>query len=171
MAEPKQGDKVEWNTSQAGTTGIVEEKLTSDTKIKGQRIKASKDDPKFKVRSDKTGAEAAHKPDALKPKGLGSRQPPGRRPRPPRPQNARRPNPGCWGRPEREGNRRPDEVLAAVHSLSPGRRPHEVLAGVRRLPPGTARAAESVAAGPRARAVRRPGRGRGRGRRWSRGGR
>ena len=47
----------------------MEEKLTADTKIKGQRIKASKDDPRFKVKSDKTGAEAAHKADALERKG------------------------------------------------------------------------------------------------------
>jgi Hypervirulence associated proteins TUDOR domain len=68
VAEPKQGDKVEWNTSQGRTTGKVVSKLTSDTQIKGQKIKASKDDPKLKVRSDKTGAEAAHKPGSLKEK-------------------------------------------------------------------------------------------------------
>jgi hypothetical protein len=68
MAEPSKGDKVEWNTSQGRTSGTVEEKLTSETRIKGQRIKASKDDPKFKVRGDKTGAVAAHKADALEPK-------------------------------------------------------------------------------------------------------
>jgi Hypervirulence associated proteins TUDOR domain len=66
VAEPSKGDKVAWNTSQGRTTGTVEEKLTSDTRIKGQEIKASEDDPKFKVRSDKTGAEAAHKAEALR---------------------------------------------------------------------------------------------------------
>ena len=67
----KKGDHVEWNTSQGKTTGRVEKKLTSATKIKGHEVKASKDNPEFLVKSDKTGAEAAHKPGALqkKPKG------------------------------------------------------------------------------------------------------
>jgi DUF2945 family protein len=62
----KKGDKVEWNTSQGATKGVVEEKLTSATEIKGHEVKASEDNPKFRVRSEKTGAEAAHKPDALR---------------------------------------------------------------------------------------------------------
>jgi hypothetical protein len=62
----KQGDKVEWKTSQGRTQGTVEKKQTSETKIKGHEVKASKDDPQYIVRSDKTGAKAAHKPEALK---------------------------------------------------------------------------------------------------------
>ena len=61
----KKGDKVEWNTSQGKTHGTVEKKLTSDTKIKSHEVKASKDDPQFLVKSEKSGNEAAHKPDAL----------------------------------------------------------------------------------------------------------
>jgi len=64
----KKGDKVEWNTSQGKTEGKVVKKQTSDTKIEGHKVKASKDDPQFIVESDKTGAKAAHKPDALKTK-------------------------------------------------------------------------------------------------------
>jgi len=60
------GDHVEWNTSQGKTTGRVEKKLTSPTKIKSHEVKASKDNPEYLVKSDKTGAEAAHKPSALK---------------------------------------------------------------------------------------------------------
>ncbi len=62
----KAGDKVAWGTSQGETHGVVEKKQTTDTKIKSQTIKASKDDPQYIVKSDKTGAKAAHKPDALK---------------------------------------------------------------------------------------------------------
>ncbi len=61
----KKGDKVEWNTSQGKTQGTVEKKLTSDTKIKSHEVKASKDDPQFLVKSEKSGSKAAHKPDAL----------------------------------------------------------------------------------------------------------
>lgn len=61
----KKGDKVEWNTPQGKTQGKVEKKLTSDTKIKSHDVRASKDDPQYLVKSDKSGNEAAHKPDAL----------------------------------------------------------------------------------------------------------
>ena len=70
MAEKnlRKGDAVEWNTSQGTTSGTVKKKLTSPTKIKGHDVKASKDNPEYLVESDKTGAEAAHKPGALKKK-------------------------------------------------------------------------------------------------------
>ena len=64
-AEFKQGDKVRWNTSQGKTHGKVKKKLTSDCNVEGTRIKASKDDPRYLVVSDKSGKEAAHKPEAL----------------------------------------------------------------------------------------------------------
>ena len=62
----KAGDKVEWNTSGGKTHGTVEKKLTSTTKIKGHTAKATKEDPQYLVKSAKSGAEAAHKPDELK---------------------------------------------------------------------------------------------------------
>lgn len=64
----KKGDHVEWSTSQGKTQGTVEKKQTTATKIKGHEVKASKDDPQFIVKSDKTGAKAAHKPESLKKK-------------------------------------------------------------------------------------------------------
>lgn len=67
MAEEfKKGDKVEWKTSQGKTTGEVKKKLTSPIDIKGHHVAASEDNPEYLVESDKTGKEAAHKPDALK---------------------------------------------------------------------------------------------------------
>lgn len=64
--EFKKGDKVEWATSQGKTHGTVEKKQTTETHIKGHKVAASKDNPEYIVKSDKTGARAAHKPDALK---------------------------------------------------------------------------------------------------------
>ncbi len=67
MAElPKKGDKVSWKTPQGETHGTVEKIVTSDTEIKGHKAKATKDDPEVLVKSDKSGKEAIHKPDALK---------------------------------------------------------------------------------------------------------
>jgi Hypervirulence associated proteins TUDOR domain len=63
--ELKQGDKVEWNTPQGKTRGKVKKKLTSATEVGGQKIKASEDDPRYLVESEKSGKESAHKPDTL----------------------------------------------------------------------------------------------------------
>jgi hypothetical protein len=61
----KPGDKVTWRTSRGETKGTVEQKVTSSTKVKGHTATATEADPEYKVRSDKTGAEAVHKPDSL----------------------------------------------------------------------------------------------------------
>jgi hypothetical protein len=61
----KQGDTVEWNTPQGKTRGKVKKKLTSATQVGGQNINASEEDPRYLVESEKSGKEAAHKPDAL----------------------------------------------------------------------------------------------------------
>jgi hypothetical protein len=65
-SEPKPGDKVKWNSSQGEVVGKVEKKLTAPTKIKTHKVEASPEKPEFLVRSDKTGAVAAHKAEALK---------------------------------------------------------------------------------------------------------
>jgi plastocyanin len=62
----KAGDKVSWNTSQGETHGTVVKKQTTPTEIKGHHVAASKDNPEYIVKSDKTGAQAAHKAEALK---------------------------------------------------------------------------------------------------------
>ena len=64
----KAGDKVQWKSSQGTITGKVRKKLTTPTDIKGHHVAASKDNPEYLVASDKTGAEAAHKPGSLKKK-------------------------------------------------------------------------------------------------------
>jgi hypothetical protein len=64
--ELKKGAKVEWKTSQGTTTGEVKKKLTSPIDIKGHHVAASKENPEYLVESDKTGKEAAHKPESLK---------------------------------------------------------------------------------------------------------
>ena len=63
--EFERGDTVEWNTPQGKTRGTVKKKLTSQTQVGGQKINASEDDPRYVVESEKSGKEAAHKPDAL----------------------------------------------------------------------------------------------------------
>lgn len=62
----KAGDKVTWGTSQGETHGEVVKKITGKAKVKGYTAEASKDDPQYEVKSDKSGEHAIHKPDALK---------------------------------------------------------------------------------------------------------
>jgi hypothetical protein len=63
--ELKPGDRVQWNTPQGKTAGTVKKKLTSAKKIKGHVAKASKENPEYLVRSEKSGKQAAHKPGEL----------------------------------------------------------------------------------------------------------
>ena len=62
----KAGDKVQWESSQGTVHGTVKKKLTSPTDIKGHHVAASSEHPEYLVVSDKTGAESAHKAEALK---------------------------------------------------------------------------------------------------------
>lgn len=64
----KPGDPVEWNTSQGKTHGKVEKKLTEPTEVGKHHVAASEENPEYLVKSDKTGKEAAHKPESLKKK-------------------------------------------------------------------------------------------------------
>lgn len=62
----KRGDRVTWNSSQGEVDGTVEKILTSESYVKTHRVAASPDHPEVLVKSDETGAEAAHKPESLK---------------------------------------------------------------------------------------------------------
>jgi hypothetical protein len=64
--ELKKGDKVEWKSSQGTIAGTIQQKLTEEIAIKGHHVAASEENPEYLVTSDKTGAEAAHKPESLK---------------------------------------------------------------------------------------------------------
>lgn len=62
----KAGDAVKWDHSQGTTKGKVVKKVTSPTQIKGHKVAASKDNPEYIVKSDTTGAKAAHKPGEMR---------------------------------------------------------------------------------------------------------
>ena len=66
MTEFKKGDKVEWDSHGGKAVGVVEKKITSDTEAAGRTVRASKDEPQYLVKSEKSGGEAVHKPDALR---------------------------------------------------------------------------------------------------------
>ncbi len=62
----EKGDKVEWKSHGGTATGRVEKRITSETEAGGRKVKASKDEPQYLVRSEKSGGTAVHKPGALK---------------------------------------------------------------------------------------------------------
>ncbi len=66
MADFKKGDKVKWKSHGGEAVGTVEKKITSETEAGGRKVKASKDEPQYLVKSEKSGGEAVHKPSALK---------------------------------------------------------------------------------------------------------
>ncbi len=65
MTEFKKGDKVRWRSHGGHAEGEVLKKITSDTTEAGRTVRASADEPQYLVRSEKSGGDAVHKPDAL----------------------------------------------------------------------------------------------------------
>ncbi len=65
MADFKQGDRVKWKSHGGEAVGHVERKITEETELAGRKVAASKDEPQYLVKSEKSGGEAVHKPEAL----------------------------------------------------------------------------------------------------------
>ncbi len=66
--ELEKGDEVTWKSHGGEAVGKVEKKITSETEAGGRTVKASKDDPQYLVKSEKSGGEAVHKLAALEEK-------------------------------------------------------------------------------------------------------
>jgi hypothetical protein len=64
--EFKRGDRVEWNFRGHTVTGRVRRRLTQRAEVGGQVFAASKEDPRYVVRSDRSGKETARRPLALR---------------------------------------------------------------------------------------------------------
>ena len=77
----KAGDHVEWNSEAGRVRGTIKKKVTSATKFKTYIVRASKEEPQYLIKSDKTDHLAMHKGSALKklrktkprPKNVGRR--------------------------------------------------------------------------------------------------
>ena len=62
----KVGDHVEWNSEAGRVRGTIQKKVTSAMKFKTYTVRASKDEPQYLIKSDKTDHMAMHKGAALK---------------------------------------------------------------------------------------------------------
>ncbi len=65
MTEFSKGDRVSWQSHGSTAEGEIVQKITEDTVAAGRQVRASRDEPQYLVRSDKSGGEAVHKPAAL----------------------------------------------------------------------------------------------------------
>lgn len=62
----KTGDHVEWNSEAGWVRGTIKKKITSAITFKGYTVRASKEEPQYLIKSDKTDHMAMHKGGALK---------------------------------------------------------------------------------------------------------
>lgn len=66
MTDFEKGDRVEWDSHGGTAVGTVERKITSDTEAAGRTVRASREEPQYLVKSEKSGGTAVHKPEALR---------------------------------------------------------------------------------------------------------
>ena len=62
----KVGDHVSWNSEAGRVRGRITRVLTSEITFKGYTVHASKDEPQYEIKSDKTDHVAMHKGSALR---------------------------------------------------------------------------------------------------------
>ena len=62
----KVGDHVEWNSEAGHVRGTIQKKVTSAIKFKTYTVRASKEEPQYLIKSDKTDHMAMHKGAALR---------------------------------------------------------------------------------------------------------
>ena len=62
----KVGDHVTWNSEAGWVSGTIVKVHTGDFDYKGYTHHASKDDPQYEIKSDRTDHIAAHKGHALR---------------------------------------------------------------------------------------------------------
>ena len=64
--EFKVGDAVEWNSEAGRVRGTIQKKHTAEVMFKGYTVHASKEEPQYLIKSDKTDHLAMHKGSALR---------------------------------------------------------------------------------------------------------
>ena len=62
----KVGDHVSWNSEAGCVQGTISRVVTSEIEFKGYKVHASKDEPQYEIKSDKTDHIAMHNGSALR---------------------------------------------------------------------------------------------------------
>jgi hypothetical protein len=60
------GDRVEWKFGRGRAIGVIQEKLTKPTTVGGQSVVASPEDPRYLVKTERSGKEAAKRAETLR---------------------------------------------------------------------------------------------------------
>ncbi|RIV36927.1 hypervirulence associated TUDOR domain-containing protein [Micromonospora radicis] len=68
MAEKefRRGDHVSWASHSGRAHGVVQEKLTERTRVRGHTVNASPQAPQYRIRNDDSGRDVAHHPEVLR---------------------------------------------------------------------------------------------------------
>ncbi|PWU50795.1 DUF2945 domain-containing protein [Micromonospora globispora] len=68
MAEKEfhEGDHVSWASHSGRAYGVIKEKLTYRTHVRGHTVAASEEEPQYRIRNDHSGRDVAHRPEALR---------------------------------------------------------------------------------------------------------
>ena len=61
----KVGDHVSWNSEAGRVRGTIKKRVTSPMRFKNYMVRASKEEPQYLIKSDKTDHLAMHKGTAL----------------------------------------------------------------------------------------------------------
>ncbi len=67
------GDHVEWNSEAGRVRGTIQKVITSEITFKGYTVHASKEEPQYLIKSDRTEHMAMHKGSAFKKIAKGRR--------------------------------------------------------------------------------------------------
>ena len=62
----KRGDHVEWNSEAGRVRGVIVKKVVSEVRFKGYGHYATRDEPQYFIKSDKTDHIAIHKGTVLR---------------------------------------------------------------------------------------------------------
>ncbi len=62
----KRGDRVSWNSEAGRVRGVITRIVTSEIEFKGYTVHASKEEPQYEIKSEKTDHIAMHKGSALR---------------------------------------------------------------------------------------------------------
>lgn len=60
------GDRVSWNSEPGRVSGVIVRIVTEPILFKGYTVRASKDEPQYEIKSEKTDHIAMHKGSALR---------------------------------------------------------------------------------------------------------
>ena len=59
------GDHVSWNSEAGHVSGTITKVVSSEVEFKGYEVHATKDEPQYEIKSNKTDHIAVHKSSAL----------------------------------------------------------------------------------------------------------